>query len=218
MNLENVLGQCNYGITTSLLDDFLPFQQLPKRDRFYHTLIKKEKKIMPAYLINMDKMEVVCKFAAIMDADQVGQKSKFTYLVFSKMKDLDQLPVTKIVELKENIAGKKYPSDKKKGKDKLIPTVWGFIKNMELPDAPELPKRKEKKAASERKTTKVQIIREMFAEKGIWTKEEIMKKTGFNSQNANTAMGILKNPKRTKVLLLTTYDRKEKSYTLTGHK
>jgi hypothetical protein len=62
--------------------------------------------------------------------------------------------------------------------------------------------------------SKVSIVRQMFAVKNSWTREEISEKSGFDWRNTHTAMSILKNPKRTKDLLPTVYDRATRTYTL----
>ena len=66
----------------------------------------------------------------------------------------------------------------------------------------------------ERKVTKMSIIREMFQDQASWTREEIMKRTGFDAKNAHAAMNVLKNPNRTKDPLNFTYDRKNQTYKL----
>jgi len=67
------------------------------------------------------------------------------------------------------------------------------------------------------KVTKVSIIRAMFKDKGAWTREEIMSRTGFDSRNAHTAMNILKNAARTKNPLNFIYDRKTQTYKLVNY-
>lgn len=62
--------------------------------------------------------------------------------------------------------------------------------------------------------SKASMIRDMFAEKPSWTRQEIMEQTGFDSNNAHQMMNIFKNPKRYKNLLVTKYDRKTQTYNL----
>ena len=62
--------------------------------------------------------------------------------------------------------------------------------------------------------SKMGMIREMFAEKDLWQKQEIMDRVGFDSRNTNAAMNVLKNPTRTKSPLATEYDRKSQAYKL----
>jgi hypothetical protein len=66
----------------------------------------------------------------------------------------------------------------------------------------------------EQKVSKVSIIRSMFEDKGAWTREEIMSRTGFDARNAHAAMNILKNAARTKNPIIFTYDRKTRTYEL----
>ena len=65
-----------------------------------------------------------------------------------------------------------------------------------------------------KKPSKLSIVRTMFAERPGWRREEIMAKTGWDKNNVQVAMNILKNPKRTKVPLTTFYDKRNKSFTL----
>ncbi len=44
------------------------------------------------------------------------------------------------------------------------------------------------------------------------TAEELMKATGFDARNLKTAISILRNPKRSKNILDTTFDRERKVY------
>jgi hypothetical protein len=68
-----------------------------------------------------------------------------------------------------------------------------------------------------RKVSKVSIIRSMFEDKGAWTRDEIMSRTGFDSRNAHAAMNVLKNEARTKNPLNLTYDRKTQTYELVNY-
>jgi hypothetical protein len=63
-------------------------------------------------------------------------------------------------------------------------------------------------------TTKISKVRQMFKEKESWTRQEIADRAGYDLNNAAMAMSILKNPARTKNLLITTYNRETKTYTL----
>jgi hypothetical protein len=69
----------------------------------------------------------------------------------------------------------------------------------------------------DRKVTKMSIIREMFQDKASWSREEIMRCTGFDAKNAHAAMNVLKNPNRTKDPLNFTYDRENQIYKLVNH-
>ena len=71
------------------------------------------------------------------------------------------------------------------------------------------------KVSKEKKPSKFGKLREMFKQKKSWTAKELMKRSGFDAQNLKTAMSILRNPKRSKVLLVTDYDREKQTYTLT---
>ncbi len=64
------------------------------------------------------------------------------------------------------------------------------------------------------KKTKVGRIREAFSTKKSYTVDELMKLSGFDERNLRTAMTILRNPKRTKILLETEYDREKKTFTV----
>jgi hypothetical protein len=74
--------------------------------------------------------------------------------------------------------------------------------------------KKSKKVSKPKKISKLQKIRDLFSEKKTHTAKELMKESGFDKTNLRTAMSILKNPKRTKELLRTDYDRKTEAYTL----
>ena len=74
-----------------------------------------------------------------------------------------------------------------------------------------LPKKKD------RKMSKMSIIRAMFVDKRSWTRQEIMKRTGFDAKNANAAMNVLKNPSRTKNPLNFTYNKENQTYKLVSH-
>lgn len=66
----------------------------------------------------------------------------------------------------------------------------------------------------DKKHSKMSIIREMFQEQASWTRQEIMKRTGFDAKNAHAAINVLKNPNRTKNPLNFTYDRENQTYKL----
>jgi len=70
------------------------------------------------------------------------------------------------------------------------------------------------KAPKEPRVTKTSKIRELFATKKSATLQEIMDYCGHDRHNTQSMMAILKNPKRTKDLLVTEYDRETKTYTL----
>ena len=65
-----------------------------------------------------------------------------------------------------------------------------------------------------KKQSKMGIIRSMFQDQGSWTRDQIMRRTGFDAKNAHAAMNVLKNPKRTKSPLNFTYDRETQTYKL----
>jgi hypothetical protein len=67
------------------------------------------------------------------------------------------------------------------------------------------------------KASKMSVIRSMFVDKASWTREEIMRRTGFDAQNAHAAMNVLKNPNRTKDPLNFTYNRENQTYKLVNH-
>ena len=67
------------------------------------------------------------------------------------------------------------------------------------------------------KVSKMGIIREMFQDQASWTRDEIMRRTGFDAKNAHAAMNVLKNPNRSKNPLNFTYDRKNQTYKLVNH-
>jgi len=62
--------------------------------------------------------------------------------------------------------------------------------------------------------SKMGKIRAAFAEKKNWTLKDLMKRSNFDKANLMCAMSIFKNPKRTKELLVTDYDRETETYTL----
>jgi len=69
----------------------------------------------------------------------------------------------------------------------------------------------------ESKVSKMSIIRSMFEDKASWTREEIMRRTGFDAKNAHAAMNVIKNPDRTKDPLNFTYNRENQTYKLVNH-
>jgi hypothetical protein len=73
------------------------------------------------------------------------------------------------------------------------------------------------KLLGEKKPSKMNIIRVMFADKQSWTRQEIMKRTGFDAKNAHAAMNVLKNPNRTKNPLNFTYNKENQIYKLVSH-
>ena len=75
-------------------------------------------------------------------------------------------------------------------------------------------KKGKKAKAVSKKISKFQKVRKMFGEKNSWTVDEIVKRSGFDERNARTCISILKNPERTKNLLMTEYDRETRTYTL----
>lgn len=77
-------------------------------------------------------------------------------------------------------------------------------------------KKKQKKSAKEtpKEISKFQKVRDMFKERKSWTVEEIVERSGFDERNAKTCLSILKNPKRSKELLITHFDREKKVYTV----
>ncbi len=54
----------------------------------------------------------------------------------------------------------------------------------------------------------------MFKEKDSWSMDEIVERSGFDERNVKTCLSILRDPKRSKELLVTNYDRETKTYTL----
>jgi hypothetical protein len=62
--------------------------------------------------------------------------------------------------------------------------------------------------------TKISKVRRMFAMKDKWSRSEIADVAGYDMNNAAMAMAILKNGSRTKRMLVTTYNRETKVYTL----
>ena len=72
------------------------------------------------------------------------------------------------------------------------------------------------KSSTPRKQTKTALLREAFAEKPKWDQDSLLEKTGYDARNLNTALAILRNPKRTKDkdILHVKYDRKTRTYEL----
>lgn len=62
--------------------------------------------------------------------------------------------------------------------------------------------------------TKSDLLRSAFDEKEKWTLEELLDRTGYDTQNLKTAMGIMRNPGRTKPeqLMNILFDRDEEVY------
>ena len=113
--------------------------------------------------------------------------------------DLEKMTIKELTELYNSMAeGKKIKKFESKAK------AIARVKKL-------LPEKKE------RKVSKVSIIREMFQEQASWTREEIMRRTGFDAKNAHAAMNVLKNPNRSKNPLNFTYDRENQTYKLVNH-
>ena len=113
--------------------------------------------------------------------------------------DLEKMTIKELTELYNSMAeGKKIK--KFESKAKAIARVQKL-----------LPEKKE------HKISKVSIIREMFQEQASWTRQEIMRRTGFDAKNAHAAMNVLKNPNRTKSPLNFTYNRENQNYKLVNH-
>jgi len=113
--------------------------------------------------------------------------------------DLEKMTIKELTELYNSMAeGKKITKFESKAK------AIERIKKI-------LPKR------DERKVSKMSIIRSMFEDKGSWTRDEIMRRTGFDARNAHAAMNVLKNPNRTKNPLNFAYDKNSQTYELVSH-
>jgi hypothetical protein len=54
--------------------------------------------------------------------------------------------------------------------------------------------------------SKIRKVREMFKERKSWTLEEIVERSGFDERNVKTCLSTLRNPKRSKELLITHLD------------
>ena len=110
--------------------------------------------------------------------------------------DLEKMTIKELTELYNSIAeGKKIKKFESKAK------AIARVKKL-------LPERKD------RKVSKMSIIREMFQAQASWTRDEIMRRTGFDAKNAHAAMNVLKNPNRTKDPLNFRYNRKNQTYKL----
>jgi hypothetical protein len=66
----------------------------------------------------------------------------------------------------------------------------------------------------EKKVTKQQIIREAFAKKATQSVDDLLALVGGSPNNLRVTLGILKNIKRTKDPLITTYDKDKTTFTL----
>ncbi len=75
-------------------------------------------------------------------------------------------------------------------------------------------KRKKPTKRTPKEISKFQKVRDMFKEKKSWPLEEIVERSGFDEKNVKTCLSILRNPKRTKELLITRLDREKKLYTV----
>ncbi len=71
-----------------------------------------------------------------------------------------------------------------------------------------------KPVTTEKKTTKYGLLRKAFEVQTTWTWENLVDYTGFDKKNLAVAVSILKNPARTKDILVIEYDRITKTYTL----
>ena len=211
LQIEKYLERMNYGVTSSILDEFLPFQDLVITEKPYYR--RRTNKMAKAhYLLNFDKLIIVNKFATAMDADKVGQKSKFRYLVLSDAGSLEKLTLKILKSIQKNLGGTGTVDNKAVASTR----IWAFIKKLDL-EVMKPPERKPAKKAvpkKDQKPSKIELIRGLFKKKKVISREEIKTATGYDDRNAHTAMAILKNAARTKNTLLTGYDRKTKTYTL----
>lgn len=103
----------------TILDDFQLFEDF--------NFIKKEIKKM-FYLLNADDMKIVNKFKTEIDANEVGRKSKFGYLVVHSEECLKQLTIKHLKELQKNIEAKGSVDNK----TEACPRIFAFIENMEF--------------------------------------------------------------------------------------
>jgi len=73
-----------------------------------------------------------------------------------------------------------------------------------------------KQPTGPKKKTKTALLREAFAEQPTWAQDDLLTKTGYDARNLNTALAIMRNPKRTKpdLILEVKFDRAAKTYTL----
>lgn len=184
-------------------------------DYFEETFLlttNQEVKTMPTFLINTKVLQVVGKFETNQGAEAVAEKAKFSSLIVSKAKDLEGLKFPELQTLFKNLT-KKDSSEKSKAK--LIPEIMKVMKSIDS-KAPDVKKTSNGDGAKKGGGTKVEILRQCFAEKDEWSKEDLMAKTGFDEKNIGTALAIARNAARTKPehTLNTTYDRKEKIYRL----
>ena len=128
-------------------------------------------------------------------------------------KALEDLEPEELVDLFNKHSDKKV----KRFKDKAtaVRRVTKLLKDrgIALPKKAAAAKRKTK-TPKEPRITKTSKIRELFANQKSATLQEIMDYCGHDNHNTQSMMCILKNPKRTKDLLNTTYDRATKTYTL----
>jgi hypothetical protein len=212
LQMEKYLERMNYGVTSSVLDDFLPFQDLVISEKPYYKRRTNQMAKTAHYLLNFDKLVIVNKFATAMDADQVGQKSKFRYLVLSGADNLEKLTLKILKEIQKKLGGTGAVDNKAVASAR----IWDFIKKLELEimKPPEKTPAKKTVPKKDQKPSKINLIRDLFKKKKAVSREDIKTATGYDDRNAHTAMAILKNAERTKDTLLTAYDRKTKIYTL----
>jgi len=105
-----------------------------------------------------------------------------------------------------------------------VPTLEEEDENTVAPDTkpedliPETPKADEAPKADDKpvRITKASLLRSAFDEKVVWTRDELLKRTGYDKNNLTVALAILRNPKRTKEdqILRVKYDRVSKTYLL----
>jgi len=131
-------------------------------------------------------------------------------------KSLEELSTQELVDLFNKHSDKKV----KRFKDKAtaVRRVTKLLKDKGIATpkkAAKATKSAKTKAPKEPRVTKTSKIRELFAgKKKSHTLQEIMDYCGHDRHNTQSMMAILKNPNRTKDLLVTEYDRATKTYTL----
>jgi len=123
-------------------------------------------------------------------------------------KELQAMTVPQLREMKKQT--KADGSMSKMTKADLVTAVWEKINTAPTPaPAPAVVKDPEGK-----KVNKADKIRLAFSAKTEWTQDDLTVYTGFDKKNLSVALAILRNPSRTKDLLVVSYDRASKTYSL----
>ena len=167
---------------------------------------------MKAYLINLDTMRAVGRFASTNDAERVGDKAAYSFdVIEAEGDDLKRYKGKELVVLYNAHRGnhvevKKF-SDSATARKRVIQAL-----DIDVADKAEK-MIKEKKERGETYGDKLRRLFPKGGDKHI-PKGELAKALDTTEKNASVSVAIIRNPGRTKDPLNIQYDRKSKEYYL----